>query len=163
MLTSKQMGIKIGGIRKSSEAIRNNVHEVLCNAAGYVLKDGDATFFTRLLSATSGINQTRIKGWIRENGLVTWNKQKNQYTVNKNARKEKAEEFADVHDFCMYLFTEASAWYIDPPKDDNDKDKKEFDVKAWAARQYGSHKDHLDAMIKELAKYKEKAKLDLVA
>ena len=41
--------------------------------------------------------------------------------------------------------------------------KKEFDVKAWAARAYSSHKDHLDAMIKELAKYKDKAQLDLVA
>ena len=100
MLTSKQMGIKIGGIRKSSEAIRNNVHEVLCYAAGYVLKDGDATFFTRLLQATNGVNQQRIKRWIKDNGLVTWNKQKNQYTVNTKAKKEAVEKFADAHDYC---------------------------------------------------------------
>ena len=161
MLTSKQMGIKIGGIRKSSEAIRNNVHEVLCNAAGYVLKDGDATFFTRLLQATNGINQQRIKRWIKDNGLVTWNKQKHQYTVNKNARKEAEEKFADAHDFCLYLFTDVPQWHIDPPKAETEK--KEFDVKVWAARQYKAQPDHLDAMIKELSKYKDKAQLDLVA
>ena len=64
----------------------------------------------------------------------------------------------------MYLFTdETKTWYNPPKSEGNGDDKKEFDVKAWAARAYSSHKDHLDAMIKELAKYKEKAKLDLVA
>jgi len=162
MLTAKQMTTKIGGIRKSSEAIRKNVHEVLCNASGHVFEHKDASFFTRLIDATSGVNQTRIKDWIRDNGLATWDKKTSQYKTNKKARLAKLEEFQDAHEFCLHLFTNVPQWF--EKKEDNDeKEKKDFDVKAWAARQYNAHPDQLDAMIKELAKYKEKAKLDLVA
>ncbi len=165
MLTQKQIKVKIGGISRSSKAIRNNIQEVLCNIAGhgFNVEVGDVSLYTNLVNATTGMNQTRIKSWIRDNGLATWNKDKQRYVLNKNAQKKANEEFADAHAYCMYLFTDQTkAWYIDPPKKD-DGEKKEFDVKAWAARAYSSHKDHLDAMIKELAKYKEKAKLDLVA
>jgi hypothetical protein len=166
MLTEKQIKVKIGGINRSTKAIRNNIQEVLCNIAGrgFDEKIGDVSLFTNLVNATTGMNQARIKRWIRDNGLATWNKDKQRYTLNKNAQKKANEEFDDAHAYCMYLFTDQTkAWYIDPPKNDDNGDKKEFDVKAWAARAYSSHKDHLDAMIKELAKYKEKAKLDLVA
>ena len=167
MLTDKQIRVKIGGISRSSKAIRNNIQEVLCNIAGrgFDEKIGDVSLFTNLVNATTGMNQTRIKSWIRENGLATWNKDKNRYTLNKNAQKKANEEFDDAHAYCMYLFTDETKVWYNPPKaeGDNDDKKKEFDVKAWAARAYSSHKDHLDAMIKELAKYKEKAKLDLAA
>ena len=166
MLTQKQIKVKIGGISRSSKAIRNNIQEVLCNIAGhgFNVEVGDVSLFTNLVNATTGMNQTRIKSWIRDNGLATWNKDKNRYVLNKNAQKKANEEFEDAHAYCMYLFTDETKTWYNPPKDDGDKDKKkEFDVKAWAARAYGSHKDHLDAMIRELAKYKEKAKLDLVA
>ena len=167
MLTQKQIKVKIGGISRSSKAIRNNIQEVLCNIAGhgFNVEVGDVSLYTNLVNATTGMNQTRIKSWIRENGLATWNKDKGRYTLNKNAQKQANEEFADAHAYCMYLFTDETKTWYNPPKaeGDNDDKKKEFDVKAWAARAYSSHKDHLDAMIKELGKYKEKAKLDLVA
>ena len=166
MLTEKQIKVKINGISRSSKAIRNNIQEVLCSIAGHGFdeKVGDVSLYTKLINATTGMNQARIKRWIRDNGLATWNKDKQRYTLNKNAQKKANEEFEDAHAYSMYLFTDQTkAWYIDPPKNDDNGDKKEFDVKAWAARAYSSHKDHLDAMIKELAKYKEKAKLDLVA
>ena len=164
MLTEKQIKAKIGGISRSTKAIRNNIQEVLCSIAGhgFDVAVGDVSLFTNLVNATTGMNQARIKRWIRDNGLATWNKDKGRYTLNKNAQTKANEEFEDAHAYCMYLFTDQTkAWYIDPPKAETEK--KEFDVKAWAARAYSSHKDHLDAMIKELAKYKEKAKLDLVA
>tara|TARA_X000000950_G_scaffold283035_1_gene383023 strand:+ start:799 stop:1299 length:501 start_codon:yes stop_codon:yes gene_type:complete len=166
MLTDKQIRVKIGGINRSSKAIRNNIQEVLCNIAGrgFDEKIGDVSLFTNLVNATTGMNQTRIKRWIRDNGLATWNKDKQRYTLNKNAQKEANEKFADAHEYCLYLFTDATkVWYIDPPKDDDKDEKKEFDVTVWAARQFKAQPDHLDAMIKELSKYKEKAKLDLVA
>ena len=97
MLTAKQLGTKIGGIRKSSEAIRKNVHEVLCNAAGYAFQDGDVTYFTRLIDATSGVNQKRIQRWITTNGLASWSPKKNQYVLNKKARKNAEIKFDDAH------------------------------------------------------------------
>ena len=166
MLTEKQIKAKINGISRSSKAIRNNIQEVLCSIAGHGFdeKVGDVSLFTNLVNATTGMNQALIKRWIRENGLATWNKDKGRYTLNKNAQKKANEEFDDAHAYSMYLFTDETKVWYNPPKDDTDKDKKkDFDVKAWAARAYSSHKDHLDAMIKELGKYKEKAKLDLVA
>ena len=102
-----------------------------------------------------------MRKWGEAPSIRTWNKQKNQYTVNTKAKKEAVEKFADAHDFCLHLFTDVPQWHIDPPKAETEK--KEFDVKVWAARQYKAQPDHLDAMIKELAKYKDKAQLDLVA
>jgi len=153
MLTSKQMGVKIGGIRKSSEAIRKNVHEVLCNAAGYAFEHGDATYFTRLINATNGINQQRIKRWIKDNGLVTWNKEKSQYTLNKKQKNERVTEFDDVQAFCLHLFTEVPQWHIDPPK--AEVEEKPFDVKVWAATQFKKHPDQIEAMIRALSEYRE--------
>lgn len=161
MLTAKQLGTKIGGIRKSSEAIRKNVHEVLCNAAGYALKDGDVTYFTRLIDATTGVNQKRIQRWITTNGLASWSPKKNQYVVNKAARKAAQEQYDDAHAYCMYLFTEVEQWHVDPPK--VEKEEKPFDVKAWAASQYKKHPEQLEAMIAALSTYRAEASILRIA
>ena len=150
MLTAKQIGSKISGIRKSSEAIRRNVHEVLCNAAGHAYEYGDVTFFTRLIDATSGVNQKRIQRWIRDNGFATWNKEKNAYQLSKKAVKDA--DFVDGHAVAMYLFTEVTPWHVDPPK--SEQDTKEFDVQVWAARQFKNHPDKLEAMIAALSTYR---------
>lgn len=158
MLTAKQLGTKIGGIRKSSEAIRKNVHEVLCNAAGYAFQDGDVTYFTRLIDATTGINQKRIQRWIATNGLASWSAKKNQYVVNKAARKEAQAKYDDAHAYCMYLFTEVEQWHIDPPKAETGTPKP-FDVKVWAAQQYKKHPEQLEAMLAALSTYRAEASL----
>ena len=157
MLTAKQLGTKIGGIRKSSEAIRKNVHEVLCNAAGYAFQDGDVTYFTRLIDATTGVNQKRIQRWITTNGLASWSPKKNQYVLNKKARKNAEIKFDDAHAYCMYLFTEVEQWHIDPPK--VEKEEKPFDVKVWAAQQYKKHPEQLEAMLAALSTYRAEASL----
>ena len=158
MLTSKQLGTKIGGIRKSSEAIRKNVHEVLCNSAGYAFKDGNVGYFTRLIDATTGVNQKRIQRWITTNGLATWNKKTNQYNINKKARKEAQAQYDDAHAYCMYLFTEVEQWHIDPPKAETGTPKP-FDVKVWAAQQYKKHPEQLEAMLAALSTYRAEASL----
>ena len=114
MLNAKELNQKIAGIRRSSDAIRRNIHEVLCNAAGHAYEHGDVTFFTKLIEATTGVNQKRVMAWIRDNGFATWNKEKNGYTVNKSARKDA--DFEDGHAVAMYLFTEVPAWYVDAEK-----------------------------------------------
>ena len=155
------MGTKIGGIRKSSEAIRKNVHEVLCNAAGYAYQDGDVTYFTRLIDATTGVNQKRIQRWITTNGLASWSPKKNQYVVNKAARKEAQANFEDAHAYCVHLFTEVEQWHVDPPK--VEKEEKPFDVKAWAAQQYKKQPEQLEAMIAALSTYRAEASILSIA
>ena len=59
MLTEKQIKVKIGGINRSTKAIRNNIQEVLCSIAGrgFDEKVGDVSLFTNLVNATTGMNQ----------------------------------------------------------------------------------------------------------
>ncbi|HBO16267.1 MAG TPA: hypothetical protein DD440_08010 [Porticoccaceae bacterium] len=161
MLTAKQLGTKIGGIRKSSEAIRKNVHEVLCNAAGYAFQDGDVTYFTRLIDATTGVNQKRIQRWITTNGLASWSAKKNQYVVNKAARKEAQAQYDDAHAYCMYLFTEVEQWHIDPPKAATTP--KEFDPKVAAAAFFKKHPEQLEAYIAALSTYRAEASIFSIA
>ena len=161
MLTSKQLGIKIGGIRKSSEAIRKNVHEVLCNSAGYAFKDGNVGYFTRLIDATTGVNQQRIQRWITANGLATWNKKTNQYNINKKARKEAQANFEDAHAYMVHLFSEVEQWHIDPPS--VAKPPKEFDPKVAAAAFYKKHPEQLEAFIAALSTYRPEASLLSIA
>jgi hypothetical protein len=111
MLTSKQLNSKIAGIKRSTSAIRKNIHEVLCNAAGHAYEHGDVTFYDRLIEATSGVNQKRIATWIKDNGFAVWNKEEERYNVNKSAR-DKAD-FADGFAVAMHLFTEVAPWYED--------------------------------------------------
>ena len=161
MLTAKQLGTKIGGIRKSSEAIRRNVHEVCCNAAGYAFLDGDVTFFTRLIDATTGVNQKRIQRWITTNGLASWSPKKNQYVLNKKARKEAQANFEDAHAYMVHLFTEVEQWHVDPPKVETPP--KEFDPKVAAAAFFKKHPEQLEAMIAALSTYRAEASILSIA
>jgi hypothetical protein len=146
MLNKSQLNSKIAGVRRSTDAMRKNIHEILCNAAGHAYQHGDVGFFDRLIDATSGVNQKRIQRWIRDNGFATWNKEKSSYQLNKAARKDA--DFVDGHAVAMYLFTEVTAWYVEPPK--AEQEEKPFDVKVWAAQQFKKHPDDLEAMIAAL-------------
>ena len=115
MLSNKQINTKIASIRKSSDAIRRNVHEVLCSVAGHALEHKDVSGFTRLIDATAGINQKRIMAWIRANGLATWNKEKECYQINKSAHAETANEYEDGTAYAIHLF-QRDAWYVDAEK-----------------------------------------------
>jgi hypothetical protein len=110
MLTNQEITRKISGIRTSAKAIRNNVHEVLCNVAGHVFDHKNVTQFTRLYEATSGLNRKRIVAWIHANGFARLQKD-GTFQLNKSAL-EKAD-FACGDDVVEYLTNEVPAWYVD--------------------------------------------------
>jgi len=162
MLTKSQMGNKLAGLNRSVKAMKSNVQELVINAIGYVIQDGNAGFLDRLVQATgTGVNSTRLNRYIKEHGCVVWNKEKGRFTVNKNKRKEITESYEDTHAFMMHLFTEVEAWHVDPPK--VEKEEKPFDVKVWGASQFKRHPDQLEAMIKELQAYRRKETLKIAA
>ena len=119
MLSIKEINSKIAGIKRSTAAVRNNIHEVLCSAAGHAYEHGDVTSFTKLLAATSGVNQKRIMAWVRANGFATWNAEKDCYVINKSARKDA--DFEDGTACAIHLFANVPAWYesVEKPSDIN--------------------------------------------
>lgn len=110
MLSIKQLNQKIAGVRKSTAALRANIHEILCNAAGHAYEHGDVTPMTNLYNSTSGMNRKKIAAWIRDNGFAMLQKD-GTYKINKSARNDA--HFDDGHAVAMYLFTEASPWYAE--------------------------------------------------
>jgi hypothetical protein len=113
MLTISQLNTKIAGIRRSTAALRANIQEVLCSAAGHAYEHGDVTTFTKLFEATSGVNRKRIAAWVRDNGFATLQKD-GTFKLNKTARNEADFESGD--DVAMYLFTEVPHWYVEEEK-----------------------------------------------
>jgi hypothetical protein len=103
------MNKKIGIIGSNMEAIRADVQEVICSAAGHAYEHGDVTAFSSLIKATTGVNQKRIMAWIRANGFAIWSKDKDEYVLNQSAVKNA--DFEDGHAVALYLFTEVPAWY----------------------------------------------------
>lgn len=108
MLTISQLNTKIAGIRRSTAALRANIQEVLCSAAGHAYEHGDVTSFTKLFDATSGVNRKLIAKWVRDNGFATLQKD-GTFKLNKTARNEA--DFKDGDDVAMYLFTQVPHWY----------------------------------------------------
>ena len=50
MLTTKELNRKVAGIRRSSAAIRENIHVVLVNLAGHAYEHGDVSVAVNLLN-----------------------------------------------------------------------------------------------------------------
>jgi hypothetical protein len=113
MLSIKQLNQKISGIRTSAKALRENIHVVLCNAAGHAFEHGDVTPFTKLFEATSGVNRKRIAAWVRDNGFATLQKD-GTFKVNKAMRKSADFEHGD--DVVNYLLNDVAAWYVEEEK-----------------------------------------------
>ena len=112
MLNAKEINAKIGGIRKSSAALRENIHTVLCNAAGHAYEHGDVTFFTRLLDATGGMNRKLIAQWVHTYGFATLVKD-GAFKLNKKARHQA--DFADGAAAVEWLSNNAPRWYEGEP------------------------------------------------
>jgi hypothetical protein len=110
MLSVKQLNQKIAGIRRTTAALRENIHVVLCNSAAHAYVHGDVTAFTALFDATSGVNRKRIAAWVRDNGFATLQKD-GTFKVNKTMRKEA--DFADGDAVVEYLTNEVPAWYVE--------------------------------------------------
>jgi len=110
MLTLKQLNQKIAGIRRTTAALRENIHVVLCNAAGHAYEHGDVTPLANLFEATSGVNRKRIAAWVRDNGFAMLQKD-GSFKLNKQMRKEA--DFTDGDAVVEYLTNEVPAWYVD--------------------------------------------------
>lgn len=110
MLTAKQLNQKIAGIRRTTAALRENIHVVLCNAAGHAFEHGDVTALANLFEATSGVNRKRIAAWVRDNGFAMLQKD-GSFKLNKQMRKEA--DFTDGDAVVEYLTNEVPAWYVD--------------------------------------------------
>jgi|TARA_B110000483_G_C17995128_1_gene465083 hypothetical protein len=108
MLSIKQLNQKIAGVRKSTAALRTNIHEILCNSAGHAYEHGDVTPLTNLYNSTSGMNRKKIAAWVRDNGFASLQKD-GTYKINKSARNDA--HFDDGHAVAMYLFAEVPAWF----------------------------------------------------
>ena len=109
MLTSKELNAKIGGIKRTTASLRENIHVVLCNVAGHAFEYGDVTAFTKLFEATSGVNRKRITAWVHANGFATLQKD-GTFKINKTQRKES--DFVDGDAVVEYLTNEVPAWYV---------------------------------------------------
>lgn len=110
MLTKKELNQKIAGIRRTTAALRENIHVVLCNAAGHAYEHGDVTALSNLFEATSGVNRKRIAAWVRDNGFAMLQKD-GSFKLNKQMRKEA--DFVDGDAVVEYLTNEVPAWYVD--------------------------------------------------
>ena len=110
MLSQKQLNQKIAGIRRTTSALRENIHVVLCNAAAHAYVHGDVTSFSALFDATSGVNRKRIGAWVRDNGFATLQSD-GSFKLNKSMRKKA--DFATGDAVVEYLTNEVPAWYVD--------------------------------------------------
>ena len=109
MLSQKQLNQKIAGIRRTTSALRENIHVVLCNAAAHAYVHGDVTSFSALFDATSGVNRKRIGSWVRDNGFATLQSD-GSFKLNKSAVKNA--DFDDGDAVVEYL-NDQDAWYVD--------------------------------------------------
>jgi len=108
MLTMKELNAKIGSIRKSVAALRVNIHEVLCNAAGHAYEHGDVTAFTRLFAAVPGTDRHAIGRWVAEFGFAKLSKD-GTFSLNKAGRKNA--DFDDGDAVVDYLLSHVDPWY----------------------------------------------------
>lgn len=108
MLTVKELNQKIAGIKRSIASVRENIHEVLCHAAGHAYEHGDVTAFTRLFNAVAGADRHAITRWVGEFGFAHLQKD-GTFKSNKVARK--AADFADGDAVVQYLMDNELPWY----------------------------------------------------
>lgn len=109
MLTTKEINKRIGGIRKSTKALRENIHEVLCHIAGHAYEHQDVSGFTRLFNAVVGADRHAIGQWVTDHGFAKLDAKTGAFTLNKAARKDAA--FNDGDAVVSYMLNNADPWY----------------------------------------------------
>jgi hypothetical protein len=103
MLSTKQIGAKIGGIKRSAGTLRANVQTVLMHTSAHVFEHGDCTLFNRLLAASVGVNKGKLIAYAEKFGYVTY--KGGEFKTNKKARKAsiEAEEYKNGDALISYL------------------------------------------------------------
>lgn len=110
MLTTKELNRKVAGIRRSTAAIRENIHVVLTNLAGHAYEHGDVSVAIKLLNATKGVDKVAIVKYLRENCFTLVNSD-GSVKLNKKARNEA--DFVDGEAVVAHLTSEVQPWYED--------------------------------------------------
>lgn len=110
MMTSKELNVLIGRIRKSAGTLRDNIQTALVNAAGHAYEHGDVTAFAKLFDATSGANRKLIVKYIHTYGFAMIQKD-GTFKANKSARK--SADFESGSAVVEYLTNEVPAWYVE--------------------------------------------------
>lgn len=110
MLTTKQISSKIGGIKRSSKSLRDNVQTVLTHTCGHVLEHGNVTLFNNLLEASVGVNKGKLIGYAKQYGFVSYDHAKGTFNLNKKARKEATEKYSDGDALISFLDKQPK-WY----------------------------------------------------
>ncbi len=117
MLTTKQLKVKVGSIRKDAKSLRGRIQTVLTHGAGHVLLHGDVASLADLYGATVGINRKRMAQYMQENCMVKLQKD-GSIKVNKKARKDAgfvAGETTETDaDKLIQTLNDLPAWYVDP-------------------------------------------------
>jgi hypothetical protein len=110
MLTTKQISTKIGGIKRSSKSLRDNVQIVLAHTCGHVLEHGNVTLFNNLLAASVGVNKGKLIGYAKQYGFVSYDHAKGTFSLNKKARTEATEKYSDGDSLISFLGKQPK-WY----------------------------------------------------
>ena len=70
MLTTKQLNVRIAGVRRSTKAIRANIQELLMECAAHAYNDGQTTPFKNLFDAARGADRLGIARWAKKYGFA---------------------------------------------------------------------------------------------
>lgn len=107
LMDKKALVRKINGIGTRVGTIRDDVHAVLCHAAGHAFLHGDVSSFTRIIGAAQGMKAAQIVAWAKTYGFVIL-KEDGTARLNKAARNKA--DFTDVDELVSYLLAEPK-WY----------------------------------------------------
>ena len=69
MLTSKQLNVRIAGVRRSTKAFRANIQELLIECAAHAYCDGQTTPFKNLYDAANGADRLGMARWAKSYGF----------------------------------------------------------------------------------------------
>jgi len=69
MLTSKQLNVRIAGVRRSTKAFRANIQELLIECAAHAYCDGQTTPFKHLYDAANGADRLGMARWAKSYGF----------------------------------------------------------------------------------------------
>lgn len=108
LMNAKQLNQKIGGVKKSVASLRENIHEILCHAAGHAYEHGDVSAFTRLYDVTTGADRHAIGRWVSEYGFGKL-KANGSFALDKKAKNNA--DFADGEAVMQYLTDHVEPWY----------------------------------------------------
>lgn len=119
MLTQKQVSTKIGGIKKSTNAIHNNVQAVLTSSAGHAIQHGDVTGFTRCYNVLGTGHQRFFLKAAAKIEAVRFDSKKGAFVLNRKFRNELIENGGNYEEYYKEVSSTLPNWWEKGDKGDN--------------------------------------------